>query len=247
MDVKVVSFDLDDTVWDSRRLLENAELVMMDYMKENYFDVWKLCGKGLLSQTMKEFAAMDKYKDIAHDYTRLRLAVLDHLALKAGMTDKEERIAFAENCFKVFIKARNDIEEHVYPEVVETFKGLRSKGYYLCTITNGNADVSAHPLFPSSMFDVHVTAIAAGASKPHPAPFNMVVDVYKDRGIAAKNVLHVGDSIESDVIGAKNVGMLSCWRVPQGMKAEHEEAIVSKHGSIIDLKVYGIHEILHHI
>lgn len=68
-------------------------------------------------------------------------------------------------------------------------------------LTNGNCDVSLHL---SALFDFAVTAADAGAPKPHLPPFLAAAE---SAGCHPAEIVHVGDSIESDLVGALDAGM----------------------------------------
>ena len=53
-----------------------------------------------------------------------------------------------------------------------------------------------------------------GASKPHPDMFHAALQC---TGVAAHNVVHVGDDPEHDIAGARKVGMHTVWMNARGM------------------------------
>jgi len=56
-------------------------------------------------------------------------------------------------------------------------------------------------------FDYVVTSEEAGADKPDERAFNMIIKKLK---LPAEDIWMVGDSLNSDIVGAKNVGMIAC-------------------------------------
>lgn len=100
---------------------------------------------------------------------------------------------------------------HLFPGAVDAVKELR-KSYKIATITNGNAQVLKVPEMEHCV-DFHVDAAMAGRAKPNKEPFDMVL---KHFGVDPKEVLHVGDSYEADVVGGASVGMWTCWVKPGG-------------------------------
>lgn len=66
-------------------------------------------------------------------------------------------------------------------------------------------------------FDVLVTAEDAGAYKPDPAPFHMLLDWMNEIGVGNDRVLHVAQSPFHDLVPAKQLGLTTCWIDRQGL------------------------------
>ena len=76
-----------------------------------------------------------------------------------------------------------------------------------------NADLASALEHTGLAFDHIVTSEDCRAYKPHPAPFERALEAL---GLAAVDVLHVGDSLRSDVAGAKALGIPVLWINRQG-------------------------------
>jgi putative hydrolase of the HAD superfamily len=94
----------------------------------------------------------------------------------------------------------------VYDDVRDTLQALRQKGYRLAVISNW--DDRLRPLLSklelSSCFEVVVLSVDVGASKPAAEIFQRTLTLLD---LPAGSVLHVGDSLEEDVMGATQCGM----------------------------------------
>jgi|EP00505_MAST-04D_sp_SCG-Rhode-Island_P004689 FMN hydrolase / 5-amino-6-(5-phospho-D-ribitylamino)uracil phosphatase len=128
--------------------------------------------------------------------------------------------------YSVFIlNRRNDTKDFLFPGVLNTLKSLKRRGYVIGSLTNGNADVFAMDHF-NGIFSFHVCASSAGAMKPQLAPFKKAFDFAKLHSlpevIDESCVLHVGDSIHSDVIPGKLFGFKTCW-VKTGDSGEDQD------------------------
>lgn len=95
----------------------------------------------------------------------------------------------------------------------EVLKRLRQK-YKLALCTNGNAMAQRDKIERSQMesyFDVIAISGEVGAKKPAP-------DVYlyacKHLGLEIDEVVFVGDTFATDIIGAHRLGMKSIWVIP---------------------------------
>jgi len=92
--------------------------------------------------------------------------------------------------------------------VGETLAALRGRGLHLGIVSNIDDD-QFHPLFEriglGSYFDAVTTSEEARSCKPHPGIYRHALR--KAGGIAAEEVVFVGDSLDYDVAGAKALGM----------------------------------------
>jgi putative hydrolase of the HAD superfamily len=109
----------------------------------------------------------------------------------------------ADEAFEAFIAARN--QDELYADVRPALEVLRGR-YRLFTASNGNADLGRIGL--SHLFERSVAARQVGVLKPAPAVF---LKVLEGTGLAAGEVMYVGDDPLLDVEGARAVGMSTAW------------------------------------
>jgi putative hydrolase of the HAD superfamily len=96
---------------------------------------------------------------------------------------------------------------HLYPDVLPVLRALRGAGYRLAAVTNGYR-VYQEPLLESlgvlGLLDRIVSPEAVGAAKPDPRVWT--------EGLAGERVvLHVGDRLVDDVMGAHGAGIAAAW------------------------------------
>lgn len=118
-----------------------------------------------------------------------------------------------------------------WPEAAATLAELRSRGYELGLLSNGDEEMlRAAASFIGIEFDHVLASDHAGHYKPHPAMYALPA---QRLGLRNEQVLHVAGS-PTDVLGAKVAGMPCAWsnrnadRVldPRG-KPDHEMAHLS--------------------
>jgi putative hydrolase of the HAD superfamily len=94
-----------------------------------------------------------------------------------------------------------------YAEVAGALRALRAAGARLVVVSNW--DVSLHDVLAQtglrSLLDGVVTSAEAGAAKPQRAIFARALELAG--GIAPRDALHAGDSLEEDVAGALQAGL----------------------------------------
>jgi HAD superfamily hydrolase (TIGR01509 family) len=92
------------------------------------------------------------------------------------------------------------------PGTVETLQSLRARGIELAVVSNWDVGLAEHleRLGIDRLFSAVVTSAEAGAAKPDPAAFRLVL---RRLGVEPGRALHVGDEPE-DEQGAAQAGML---------------------------------------
>ncbi|PZN33406.1 MAG: hypothetical protein DIU71_05165 [Proteobacteria bacterium] len=194
--IRAVCFDLDDTFWDVWPVIRRAEQAMYDYLAKHYPRV--VAELTLESMRAARERVAQDFPEMQHDFTFLRKqALLEHArAFGYGET-------MAEEAFDVFIQARNQVV--LYEDVLSALDRLAGR-YRLFTASNGNADLRKIGIAP--YFERCVAAREVGALKPDAAVFHTVIE---GTGLAAHEVLHVGDDPLLDVEGARRAGMAAVW------------------------------------
>ena len=96
----------------------------------------------------------------------------------------------------------------LYDDVVPTLQHLRDTGFKLAIVSNWDTplDPLTERLGIAHYFDVIVASHDARvrSAKPDPHIFNYTLTAI---GVSAAEAVHVGDTYEADIIGAKNAGI----------------------------------------
>ena len=102
-----------------------------------------------------------------------------------------------------------------FPEVPEVLRAARAAGTRLVVVSNW--DVSLHDVLEetglAALVDGVVTSAELGCAKPQPAIFARGLAL---AGAAAGEAVHVGDSVEHDVVGAQAAGIAPLLVVRDG-------------------------------
>jgi FMN hydrolase / 5-amino-6-(5-phospho-D-ribitylamino)uracil phosphatase len=193
---RVISFDLDDTLWPVAPVIAAAEAALHDWLLQRYPRTMRGHDANSLRALRAKIAA--QFPEQSHDLTFLRRRALASQFISAGYAE-----AASDAALEVFLAARNCVE--CYDDVRPALERLRTR-YRLFALSNGNADVGRCGL--GAFFDGHMSAIAAGAAKPDARIFAALRDM---AGVAAHEILHVGDDPITDVVGARQAGMQTVW------------------------------------
>ncbi len=198
--LRIITFDLDDTLWDVRPALIRAEHDTRAWLAAQVPDMAARFDANALHGVRNDLVAADP--TITHQLSRLRRDTYREAMIRTGYP-AAEALRLADAAFKVFLDGRNSIEPFEgVPELLAELAGR----YVLGALSNGNADLSR--LAIGRHFAFHFSAEQVGAAKPHPAMFDAAL---AHPGAERACVLHVGDNAEHDIVGATRAGLRSVW------------------------------------
>lgn len=206
---RVITFDLDDTLWDVRPALRRAEAAQNAWLQQHHPKA--LEGHSEASLNERKRALLKAQPSLIHHISRFRQTFLEQLLLDAGLAADEAQHAAAQ-AFEAFIARRHDVElfEHA-PSVLTEL----NRHYQLGALTNGNAEVAKTPL--AKFFQFAFKAEEVGAAKPDPALFHKAL---QHSGVSPEEMLHVGDSHAHDICGAQAAGIACIWLNSTGAPAD---------------------------
>lgn len=195
---QVISFDLDDTLYDNVPIMQRSEANVHKFLQQEFpaTKAWKISDwQRLRQQIMRADASL------ASNMTLLRLATLEHGLKQFKVAEAK---AGAKQAMDVFLSSRSELE--LSDEAHTLLKALSNK-YQLIAISNGNIEV---PKTPLAEYFVHVfQPTGQRRGKPHPDLFEAAMQAYPE--VPPQDFLHVGDHPLSDVLGAHRVGWQSAW------------------------------------
>ena len=198
--IELVTFDLDNTLWETDSVIQRAELASREWMTRHVPEFGERFDTASLWALRTE--VIERQPDIAHDVSRMRLAVLRQAVTLCGCPEAEaDRLATG--AFDEFLRLRHEI---AYYEGALATLAVLAERYMLGALTNGNADFARLGL--DRYFSFGFTAADVGASKPDPAMFQAAL---AHTGVPAAATVHVGDQPVDDIQGARAVGMHTIW------------------------------------
>ncbi|MWV10595.1 HAD-IA family hydrolase [Pseudomonas sp. R-28-1W-6] len=204
MSLRLITFDLDDTLWDVAPVMHGAEASLRDWLAVQAPRLGPVPIEHLWAIRSR---LLGGDPDLRHRLSELRRRILLHALIDAGYAQAESR-ELAERGFQVFLEARHRVE--LFPDVHQTLERLALR-YPLAVITNGNADVRRLGL--ADYFQFALCAEELGIGKPDPLPFHTAL---QRAGVAASQAVHIGDHPGDDIAGARAAGMQAIWFNPQG-------------------------------
>jgi len=108
--------------------------------------------------------------------------------------------------------------EDLYPDTVETIEYLKSKGYKLGVLTNGDGASQRAKVTKTHLDDYMDEMVVCGEhdfSKPQKAAFDCIC---QKLGVKNEEAVFVGDIYSNDVLGAYRAGLIPIWIWPDGVR-----------------------------
>jgi putative hydrolase of the HAD superfamily len=194
--VHAITLDLDDTIWPIGPVIVRAETALGEWLRANAprtAEHWPLEAMRTL-----RYEVEIEHPHLAHDFTQQRLITLERMLRAAG-----DDIGLAEPAFDAFFAARCDVTH--YDDSLDALDRLAAR-VPLAALSNGNADLRRIGLM--HVFRFQLGAREHGAAKPAASIF---LAACEQLGCAPAQVLHVGDDVEMDIVGAARAGLRTCW------------------------------------
>jgi len=194
--IRAITLDLDDTLWPILPAIDRAEAALDAWLAAHTPQVaaeWPLPRRQALRLQVDA-----ERPDMAHDMTAQREHMLARMFAMSGAD-----ASHAAPAFEAYFAARCDVEH--YPDTVGALERLAER-LPLASVSNGNACLTRIGLMP--LFRFQLGAREHGAAKPQASIY---LDACARLGVDPATVLHVGDDVEADVVGAARAGLRTCW------------------------------------
>ena len=219
--IKAIFFDGDDTLWDFRSAMLSALEVTLAELRRM---VGNAAADALTVQRMTEIreAVAEEMSEATTSVEVIRHEALARTLAEVGHPSDDG----AQRLYEVYTEARFGATRP-FPGVVDVLNDLKSR-YRLGLVSNGNTYPDRVGL--DGVFDFVILAVECGIAKPDPRIFELAMGKC---GCDASQVVHVGDSLQSDIAGANGCGIRSVWLNQDG--AANASGITPDH-EISDLR-----------
>lgn len=216
--IRAIGLDLDDTLWPVWPVIERAELRMQEWLAERAPVAGRMFNDPLVRLELRR-QVLSERPDIGHDMSALRQE-----CIRLALDRSKEDTALAGPAFEVFFEARMQVD--LFADALPALQFL-ARRFPIIAVSNGNADV--HRVGIGAYFSGSVSAYLSGFAKPDVRIFQAAA---KAAGVAAAEVLHIGDDPELDVLGALAADMQTAWINRENKSWEHD---LVPHASVPDL------------
>lgn len=195
--IKAVLIDIDDTIFDFEKCSKNA---------------FKNTLKKLdLSYKEKDFLYFNEVNDILWNKQKLGKININEVFIERSiMMSKYFELDIEKEIFNdLFVEFLYDEDEMV--DDIEDLLSYLSNKYQIYAASNGIYDMQINRLKKSNLdkyFKDIFVSDKMGYEKPDKRFFEKIMNITK---YSNKNLIMIGDSIKSDIIGAKNSGIKSIY------------------------------------
>jgi FMN hydrolase / 5-amino-6-(5-phospho-D-ribitylamino)uracil phosphatase len=198
--IEVVTFDLDNTLWDVDAVIRNAERTTRAWFDSHVPELhatlksedWLAIRKRIVEEQPAQ----------THNLSYLREETFARAIVAVGRADAEARRLAAE-AFQLFLAERHKVS--YFDDALDILERLAMR-HRLGALTNGNADIVRLGL--DRFFRFAFCAADVGAAKPAPQMFNAALAYTR---IRAQQMIHIGDNPIDDIQGAHDVGIATIW------------------------------------
>lgn len=189
-------FDLDHTLWDFEK---NSALTFKKILAKNRIDVD--LNDFLTIYVPLNLAFWKLYREEKVSKAELRYQRLKKTFDGLDMYVSDELIAILSEEYIEYLSSYN----HVFPHTFEILEYLKPK-YKLHIITNGFQEIQDNKLKNAQLYGYFhqiVNSEMAGVKKPNPKIFELALEL---ANVRPENSVMIGDNIEADILGARNLG-----------------------------------------
>ena len=204
--ITAISFDGDATLWDFQKVMRHSLAITLDELRRRN-PVGTAADLTVDKMIEIRNSAAAELKGITVNLEEIRFHAFRRTVEYVGNADD----SLASDLNALYFKHRfEDIE--LYRDVIPTLDALQPK-FTVGLLSNGNGYPERCGL--AGRFSFVVFSQDVGVEKPDPEIFSAAS---KQAGCAPTELMHVGDSLESDVAGANAAGAVSVWLNRHGVR-----------------------------
>lgn len=195
--IKAITIDLDDTLWPIWPTIERAEKALHDWLGTHAPMTAALFANAAALREIRGEMTTSR-PDLKHDMSALRRESIRLALHRAG-----EDTSLAEPAFEVFFAERQRVT--LFEDALPALEYLAGR-FPMVALSNGNADLQRIGI--ARHFRASICAREFGVGKPDPRIFHAAAGAVDT---LTEHVLHIGDDVTLDVLGALNAGMQAAW------------------------------------
>jgi HAD superfamily hydrolase (TIGR01549 family) len=210
--IKAISFDLDDTLYSNKPVMQAIEKKMIAYFSDT-LNAHKFKPNILNQNFSQRFwyqfrqQAISQQANLSHDVVQVRLVSyrlgLEQMGFTASIAQQ-----MAQKALDYFISLRSDF---TVPESSKQFLANLSGKYPLVAISNGNVDTKTLGIAHYFQHIYHAGWQKDGSLFKQKPAKDMFEVACQKLAIKPQQLLHVGDCGRADIQGALSAGCQTAW------------------------------------
>ncbi|MFA2809445.1 HAD family hydrolase [Bacillus mycoides] len=214
-------FDLDDTLLDRDKAVDNLFLLVLEKCYEDVSDTVK-------NNMLQKFKEYDKREYGISDKTIVLESLFDEFAPKYRLSRNYIQDFWNENFPKCFSIDQNTI----------LFLNHIKRHFKVGIITNGSTQRQKAKIINTGLneyFDTIIISEEVGFSKPDKRIFELAL---KKLNVQPENTLFVGDDLEKDIAGCQNANIKGIWFNPNMIRNNTDTKPYAEITSFDNLLIY---------
>jgi len=209
--IRAVTFDFGGTLATGKLDAEAYREGLLNYLHSLGYGISKASLREAISGMLSTLERVQA-KNLELKFEEVYAGVLS----KLGIPPREE---FLDHVYQLYSE---NFHSEIVPGAERTLEALHPK-YKLAVISNATSDLCRRILKENGLnklFQVIVVSRDLGIRKPDPQIFRYTLEKLQ---VKPDEAVHVGDSLEEDVLGAKRAGLRAIW-IKGESKENAEEA-----------------------
>ncbi len=227
--IRAISFDGDGTLWDFEAAMRGALADVIAALRQR--DAAVAAGLTVERLMALRDEVAEEWRERGARLEEIRRESFRRLVTELGQPDG----ALADDLCRLYM-AQRFARIALYPDVLPALQTLRRR-YRIGLLSNGNTYPERCGL--EGLFDFVVFAQEHGFLKPDPRAFAIAL---QRAGCARSELLHVGDSLVNDVMGAQNAGIRAIWLNRAGLPNDEGIEVACEMRTLVELPAWLAHE-----
>lgn len=211
--IKVILFDIDDTLFDREKAIVRVIIRIVEKLPDLFKGIKK-------EKVIKSFRKADRMGLEAFNSGLTGIDVRNRRS-RWFLEDLGLDVSFADEITRLYVESYPCVSAAV-PGAKQVVEKL-NKRFPLGVISNGFPDIQYNKLKSlhiEKLFKVILLSEELGMRKPDKRIFKLAAERLR---IKVECCLFVGDSLDTDILGAKSSGMKACWFNRNGTQNNNTE------------------------
>ena len=212
-DVAAISFDVDGTLWDFERVMRDALRAVLEELSQ--LDVATARNPDVEKMVAIRNRTEERLRGKVSNLNAIREESMKQALREAGSPDDDLGSYLTQAYFR-----HRDAGRALFPDVRPALERLAPR-YQLGLLSNRSTGADALGIGDVVSFEVFAQD-HGGIEKPDRRLFDIAVE---QAGCPARKIVHVGDSLQNDVAGARNAGFRPVWLNRASVTDNHRTGI----------------------
>ena len=197
--IKAISFDIDGTIWDFVGMMRSSLATALEELERHDPEAAAMLDVDRMAEIRNE--VHEALRGVTPDLVEIRKASFRQALVDVGRPDD----ALAKRLVDVYFESRW-APSRLFDDVRPAIEALAPK-YRLGVISNGNSYPERFGLGSYFSFGAYAQD-CGGIQKPDPRIYRIAIE---EAGCMPSEILHVGDSVRSDIGGGNDAGLWTAW------------------------------------